>query len=822
MLKYVTIFREGKMKKAASFLGSLFCFFLFFSFFSQEGKTPQKGLGICPPFPLKDEKGEIINPVKGTNDKVPYSPKQTCCGSGCHNYEKITEGFHFQQGKGEKLPKEYGERYNWVLYPGNYGGNWCSPAPLYRQLAPKKNTNPRLIDMTSFEFVTATCGNCHPGGGPLEYDRDGFRYDEKMNDPSSGFISGGDNNFDGDYYKARWNETGVIEADCLLCHQPEYSFKKRNEQIAKLNFKWAATAGANLGEIIGSLKDGEKVEVNYNKSLFDENGNVSLHIVPEPRNTTCLNCHFKPDWKKRGAGYSERTDVHIRAGLKCVDCHSAGSKAKDERIREKELHQFGKGDDPSGFVRNDLDDTVRTCEDCHLKRYRNAPLAKHSWLPPLHLEKLSCQACHIPNRTNESALVQASDVYNNAPRISPAVKHIWTFYDQKMNFWNHYGELELFGAEDKPTDISEPTLINYKGKIYPANRVHSSFVGFEEEGKKGLSQLFMKDFYKMWVEHNSNPQINYPELNIIKDDNDDGVLEINRPEEIDALLSATKKYLEKTNFPLDGKKIIYVANSRVYYSSTEFRDLPKKDYEATPYASVYKYSHDVSPAKAALGSGGCVDCHSFKSSFFRGKALKEPFSFATGKPVWVEKYRVMGISSFWVKLGEIRESFLKPIIYFCLGLILVLALFLFFAKLSIKNDILSKKMATIFSFAATLLALAGVFTLSLSSGMIEYIACSRFAIDSAHFLIGAFLTFLSLYLFLQNGSRKPQKLLKYVFLFLFLSASVFGGLMILKFKFIETITKLSYTLFDSTLAMISVASIIFLLLKMYYLSKEEM
>lgn len=35
--------------------------------------------------------------------------------------------------------------------------------------------------------------------------------------------------------------------------------------------------------------------------LFDENGNVTVHIAPLPRNETCLNCHAKPDWKKRGA-----------------------------------------------------------------------------------------------------------------------------------------------------------------------------------------------------------------------------------------------------------------------------------------------------------------------------------------------------------------------------------------------------------------------------------------------------------------------------------------------------------------------------------------
>jgi len=82
--------------------------------------------------------------------------------------------------------------------------------------------------MTSFEFMTATCGHCHPGGGPLEQNREGKRYDTWMRDPASGRVAGGENGLDGDYYKARWSETGVIEADCLLCHMPKYDLTKRN------------------------------------------------------------------------------------------------------------------------------------------------------------------------------------------------------------------------------------------------------------------------------------------------------------------------------------------------------------------------------------------------------------------------------------------------------------------------------------------------------------------------------------------------------------------------------------------------------------------
>ena len=117
-----------------------------------------------------------------------------------------------------------------------------------------------MIDMTSFEFVTQ-CGVCHPGGGPLELDRDGHRYDQHMNE--RGMTPGGENDLDGDYYKARWSESGVVEADCLLCHMPEYDSSERNRQLQALNFKWAAAAGARLAMVKGSVAAGEPVTVTY-------------------------------------------------------------------------------------------------------------------------------------------------------------------------------------------------------------------------------------------------------------------------------------------------------------------------------------------------------------------------------------------------------------------------------------------------------------------------------------------------------------------------------------------------------------------------------
>lgn len=54
--------------------------------------APKRASGVCPPFQLRDEAGNVIDPVKGVNDTVPYSPRQTCGVSGCHDYGKITEG----------------------------------------------------------------------------------------------------------------------------------------------------------------------------------------------------------------------------------------------------------------------------------------------------------------------------------------------------------------------------------------------------------------------------------------------------------------------------------------------------------------------------------------------------------------------------------------------------------------------------------------------------------------------------------------------------------------------------------------------------------
>ena len=603
--------------------------------------------GVCPPFFLRDETGRIINPITGENADQPYSPKQTCGASGCHDYGLITQGFHFQQGADERPTADQAARCQWASTPGLYGGTWCSPGPLYRSLAPKQNASARTIDMTSFDLITAGCAKCHPGGGPLEYDRDGYRYDERMRDPAAGLTPGGDNNFDGDYYKARWSETGVLEADCLLCHLPEYSFAARNKQLDALNFRWAPTAGAGLAQVTGAAAKNESVTVAYDATRFSPDGTFAPNMVVSPRNETCLICHAQPGWKKRGANYRARTDVHLRAGLRCVDCHPAGSRATDPRVQGREVHQFGKGDDPGGQVRNDLDNTVRDCADCHTSGYLGAPIAEHRGLPPLHLERIACQTCHIPERVVMPIQVQASDVFNPAPRIPPGGKQLWTFYGVDGNYRNHYGYLEMMGYDNKPTEPFRPVLALYQGKIYPVNRVHTAWPGIEEEGKPSLAQPLMSDVRKMWTTHLADPT-KYPSLAKITDDNDDGMIEVNRPEEIDALIAAVTDMLRETKWPLEGKRVVWVMNDRVYTSGTQYREIARHEWEASPYGNVHKYSHDVYPANAALGVNGCSDCHAAGSPFFFAAAMEYPFD-EQARPVTRAQYELLGYR------GSLRE-----------------------------------------------------------------------------------------------------------------------------------------------------------------------
>ncbi|RJP75660.1 MAG: formate dehydrogenase subunit gamma [Candidatus Abyssobacteria bacterium SURF_17] len=621
--------------------------------------------------------------------------------------------------------------------------------------------------MTSFEF-TVQCAVCHPGGGPMELDRNGNRYDTYMLDPANEMTSGADNNFDGDYYKARWAETGVLEADCLICHLPSYDKKDRDQQVDRLNFKWAATAGAGFAEVSGAVKDGVPATVKYNRNLFDSDGSVKIPIVKEPPSRVCMQCHHETDWKKKGTAWTTRTDVHIRAGLRCVDCHPAGSNATDLRIAGKEVHQFAKGDDPGALVRDDLDNTMMSCEECHAKGHLGAPVPQHAAFPPLHLKKISCQTCHMPERQIKAALVQDSTVWNSGPFI-PFGKRIWSYYGPDMLPWNFYGEKARFTSEFQPTAPYKPFLEWYKGKIYPLSKLYPVWVGIEAEGQTALGQPLMRQMVKMWSRHKADPS-SYPKLSVIRDDNDDGYADINRPEEISAIIDSVTEALREEGATLEGKQVVFVNGDKLYRSPGQYRVLEKHSYEYSPYGSVFKLSHDVAPAKAALGSKGCTECHTTNSHFFAAAALRDPFT-TEGFRITAPMHEDLGYSTLTVQVGAWRENILRPWsigAFFIVGFLLILHYIVFGPKPadSVVDDIevvrfgVLERVAHYFSFVSfAILTVSGIcFLLGRNNPLALYPEMQKLA-QTVHPLAGVVFAIAGLLtglLWIRHAALKPH------------------------------------------------------------------
>jgi hypothetical protein len=389
---------------------------------------------------LKNELGERITPQENRSD--PYSPKRTC--GTCHGYTTITKGYHFQQGF-DGVSDRYDPKRPWVLSSGMYG-RWLPYAAAGRAAA-KANADPREIDLSAYDWIGTgkhnpskkiqypACGWCHPGGGPLEFGRTPEGRADLSRNLARG-EAGNRNPLDGDYSsrytpdgRSHFRESGVVEADCLICHLPSYRMEARNGQLNARNYRWAATAGAGLGRIQGAVftfsdpgagpGDPRFLSGSWNFSTrplvtyawsdrkrFTEEGLLRGSLVSRsvaPRN--CLQCHGEGDAKNMGTINAAPHDAHAKAGLSCTDCHPLVGRTAEKRLE----HQIAKGRFPQTTVRDDLDGVgMRTCIGCHKEgQYRPTRKGMPASAPDperVHAEKfekatfhtylITCTGCH--------------------------------------------------------------------------------------------------------------------------------------------------------------------------------------------------------------------------------------------------------------------------------------------------------------------------------------------------------------------------------------------------------------------------------------------
>ncbi len=534
------------------------------------------------PFYLLAEDGDTVAP--NAPSPKPYSPRQTC--GSCHDYDAVSRSYHCQLGADE-ISDGFGAAVGkpWVSSAGQFGSQQHMS---YLWIAKKQNKTQAEVGFTPYQYSQA-CGACHVGGGPMERDRDGQRYDVRQAEHPQLAQS-----VDGDYYGGAWDKSGVVEADCLMCHLVGYDAKARSSELSEANFRWAATAGARLGVVEGSVKDEQAPAVRYNLSLFRADGSVALAMT-KSEDANCLLCHGEAEVKKRGhVWYDPRqADVHTGAGMSCITCHTSGPD-----------HQIRKGRSFNVLLQDELDDASLSCEGCHIDSAARTK-SGHKSIPESHLATIACVTCHVTE--HNVAAVGLVETTTGKTVGFPTAKGT-----------NKYGE----------TGVWTPAHFRSgDGKIYSANALLPAWWGSR-----------VGDV--IYPLHLSETARAYERVkNAIADDNGDGKPEANTETEIRLMLESLISTLAGGRF--ESPSPAYVKGNRVWELKGE--ELVTR---AHPQASplYWTFSHNVSPAGKAWGARGCGDCHTRDSRFLNAPVVVDPFD-TEGREVTMSMWEYCGLSA---------------------------------------------------------------------------------------------------------------------------------------------------------------------------------
>ncbi len=475
-------------------------------------------------------------------------------------------------------------------------------------MAGKTNTSLSQIDKSVF-FFAQKCGKCHPGGGGLEYDRDGHKYYDDQTGKFGYQLSDRDPTLDGDYtafaagnpnFGAPWDQSGVAEADCLICHLKGYNWKARNAALNGRKFRWAPAIGAGWADVeMGKDTQGaavvKSVTINYSRNQTADFAKLKDQIVRDVPPENCWSCHNVSDTKKRGRSIDPGKDIHIRKMGTCVTCHTSDDQ-----------HNFAKGDAGLSTVRDDLDYTMKNCRDCHLVgKGKEAPYPVKHTFPPEHYALVSCEACHIPYKDTPGVLVV--DNASTGQTIGFPTARFLTFDPAHPKRWM-------------------PALKIHRGKIKPFKSLVAIWWGDLDEATGVVAPI------PLW-------KIRQMKKPPVADDNGDGKPEVNTTAEITAFLTAIKNSQDKFGNPI-AKNPALVKGGRIYKLAgkgvTHYEDEQAE-------AHGFSLSHNVRPTSQAVGAKGCMECHSTDARFFFRKVLVDPYG-ENGKPVFEPTWKLMGYS----------------------------------------------------------------------------------------------------------------------------------------------------------------------------------
>lgn len=268
------------------------------------------------------------------------------------------------------------------------------------------------------------------------------------------------------------------DVDCLICHQDAY---QRSLQPLSINLTVVDWQGNTKVYHVPQ----KNAQGNYTfQPRFDlmSPGTTMVQLartVHLPTRGTCLRCHAKAgggDGVKRGdlstasINPAYNSDVHLSpqgGNLLCQDCHVPTN------------HQIpGKGID----LRISEGGTVKDCKSCH-----TADVNNHSAKLLQHMDRVSCQTCHIPKFGKDVATEMSRDW--RTPHWNPAGcngQGAWIGEEVKASnvkpeytFWN--GQSSVYSLQNpiQPDPNGQYTLADAlgsisDGKIYPI-KVHTAW-----------------------------------------------------------------------------------------------------------------------------------------------------------------------------------------------------------------------------------------------------------------------------------------------------------------------------------------------------------
>jgi hypothetical protein len=534
-------------------------------------RTP--GVHRIPLYAEPLEPGKLGDKItKETSPALPFAIRGTCseCHIYQHDYDVIKKGWHFNATDANVPPGRPGQP--WIYTDVTTG----TQIPLSYRAWPG-TFKPDQVGLTPFKF-TQIFGRQMPGGGPGEIDT---KDDAEI---------------------PRQIVSGKLEINCLSCHDrdPAHDQAEYTAQVAKQNFRWAATATAPFALVSGSAKEmddtfdhlmpdmvmDEKKKplvptVTYQPSAFDYKDQVIFNVSGKIPAERCYFCHSDINVDLCGSEkWQGDEDVHLTAGLTCVDCHREG--LEHNTIRGYE-----------GEVNDNVMAAKTSCKGCHLGDENGhrpeggrlgAPVPEHKGIPTVHFERLACTACHSgPWPNGATYRVKTSQAHglggrtvNKSPNALPHV--LYPVLAKQAPADSNAAALRQIG----PHKMIWPAFwgtISDKDIVQPLPL--ATVTSVVAPALKGLTFTAVGD----WAE--------IKEAQVI--------------EVLKALAGSVK----------EGKPV-YVTGGTLYRLKEDGTLAIDQDHPAAA-AYAWPIAHNVRPAAQSLGVGQCTVCHSTDSAFFFGK-----------------------------------------------------------------------------------------------------------------------------------------------------------------------------------------------------------